>query len=79
MQENPTTRRRGAATWLEKRAVSVAAWLFASPWRFRMAARLGRWAQKLAPRRGNGPWVPVWTATRDFPAFPKKALRDLLP
>jgi len=55
-------------------AMSLYAWLMISPWRYRLAQRLGAWGSRLLPRQAG--WLPTlppplsaWTASRHFPTF----------
>ncbi len=62
-------------------AVAVAAWVMASPGRFRLAGRAGYWAARLLGRRGlaalPGPGKS-WARARELPLPARRPLRDLV-
>jgi L-lactate dehydrogenase complex protein LldF len=64
----------------ERASMRGAAWIFASPRRFRLATRLGRLAQRPFARAGTIRRVPgplsAWTRTRDLPPLARESFRE---
>lgn len=49
-------------------------WAMAEPGRYNLTTKLGRWAMRHGLAK---PALAPWTATRDFPAAPRKSFREL--
>jgi L-lactate dehydrogenase complex protein LldF len=71
----------GRASGTRRAGARLAAWVMASPVRFRWAGRLAYWTQRFLGRRGLAFLVkPVraWSRAREVPPLPRRALRDLV-
>ena len=80
LRRDQVTRKSGG--WIERRIYAIWAWLYISPWRYRLVSLLQKWSlRRLADDYGFINKLPPpgggWTAARDMPQPAEKTFAQL--